>query len=201
MADTLARLRVNLAGWDGAPGVNTWYFSAGTGGSWLLANLQEACDVVNDMYVGIHENLVPGMTVSPDPAVSYINIASGELVGVETLDNSGWGTTGAGSSGAESRATQATCAFLTDRFINGRRLQGRVFLGPLASGSLDGSGLITTGTQSGIPPLLDGIISGTGARLAVYQRPKPGVGGSGDYGDVTSIVVRPKPGILRSRRD
>lgn len=198
----LARVKVEVAGWVGGPGVNVLHFSAGlTQPGWDDAQVNGLLDDVYATYLAMTQIFSPGITVTVNPEVSLFNDTSGEIqnVVVGTTTPSTFVTTGGNAQTVPS--TMLLARFGTDRFMGGRRLQGRSFIGPCTSTAFDSSGTIVTPVRNTLEAAYDGLVSGLGARLAVWHRPSAAGMTDGAYGDVVNVQAWGKPAVLRSRRD
>lgn len=198
---TLARFRVALADWPGAPGVCTLHFSPGLG---FTTFTQERCDLaageLADAFTSMSDVLVPGMTWTIEDDVALFASETGEIVDVITLVDGPYTGTGSGADAKTSRDTQVCMALITADFLNGRRLQGRFFWGPVTGSALDTGGNVNSTVRSVWPPLFDASISGLGPSLCVWHRPTPAAPSSGSYGDVVTVRANTVPGTLRSRK-
>lgn len=197
----LARVFVGLTGWDGSPGVNVLHFSQGTNPSWDQDTIQTMCDEVVGIYESLRGSFAPGVVSLIRPEVDIIDVASGEIVDQIAASPAFGGITSTGTGGSVSRATQMLIRFKTDKWVGGRLIRGRMFLGPVTSQMIDAQGRIAAGYLTSVPDAFTACTSGIGTRLAVYRRPNKATGVVGDWGDVVSVSVAPKPGVLRSRRD
>lgn len=199
---TLARLRVDLTGWVGGPGVNTWYFSPGVppGNDDPDVMTQIAWDVRNAMsdIAGLFPSAV---SWTPNGSVDLLDSETGQNTGVLALTEPI--TPGSGSAGtsATSRATMICVNLLTGHWLNGRQLRGRHFLGPIDAAAIVDDGSISSATAASVAAIYSGFLSGLSPRLCVLHRPKVGFPGTGEYADVTSVSVMRRPAVLRSRRD
>lgn len=197
----LARIRVALTDWPGAPGVCTLHFSPGLlSSAFDIEVIGEIGEFLNDAFTSMSDVLVPGMHWTIEDDVAIFQDSTGEIEDILTMPDGPYTGTGSGADAKTSRATQVCMALLSDQFLNGRRLQGRFFWGPVTGSALDTAGNVNSTVRSVWPPLFDGLISGTGARLAVWHRPTPAAPSSGSYGDVVSIRANTVPGTLRSRK-
>jgi hypothetical protein len=195
-------MRIALTGWDGGPGVSTWFFSPGfppanddpetmTGVAWDVRNA-----------IASNAAYWPGdVTWTVEPTVDLVDSETGENTGLITLEESITPSTGSGGSSSTSRASMICANLLTGFWLNGRQLRGRHFLGPIDNAAIDTAGNIGTQAKADVIDMYSGLISGLGPRLCVVHRPKAGSPNSGTYADVTGISVMSKPAVLRSRRD
>ncbi len=196
----LARVRIALGGWTGAPGVITEHYSQGST-SWTDSSIQDLVNEVRTRYAASTAVFISGVTLTVEPAVGIFDAATAELVNVITAATPPAVITGTGAVSKESRATQLGVRLLTNDFRYGRRIQGRSFWGPINSDALGTDGNITPTIRTDVAGFYAASISGLGPRLCVYSRPNEALGRAGDYADVTGVTVSIKPFILRSRRD
>lgn len=197
----VGRTILRSEGYIGGPGYNILHWTGGFGaGPDSPGGVEEFHDTLETALLGNAGYLVTGVTFTIEPDVAYFDATDGVIVG-STLDPvSRTPAVGSGSGVQLSRATQIVCALKTAEYVNGRRLQGRFFLGPAAINGIGTDGQIGAGAQADIEDNFSGLITGLGARLAVWHRPTPGSPTSGSYGDVTYLTVRSTPGTLRSRK-
>lgn len=200
---SIYRSRIALAGWEGAPGVNTVYWTGGfaipgsPSGSDIADFHQELANAW-EVFLGF---CVTGWNCTVQADVDQLDVETGLITDVLTSDDGDINIGPAsGNTGTLSRATQLVIALRTNTFRNGRRLQGRWFVGPLAANCFGSDGKITSAVRGAAEDILVAPTSGIGPRVAVYSRPN-GALGDGAYGDVASVTARPQPGVLRSRRD
>lgn len=197
----IARVRIAISGWGGSPGVITEHYSQGSLGGWDDTAAQDLLDEVYERYLAQASVFIDPMVIEVDPAISIIDVASGDLIDVITAASPGSPISGAGTGTSLSRATMIGVRLLTSDFRNGRRVQGRLFWGPTVSGVFETDGTIKAAEGASIEAEFAASISGLGPRLCVYSRPNPSLNRAGDWADVTTVRVSSKPFVLRSRRD
>lgn len=197
----LARVRIALTGWDGAPGVITEHYSQGSLGGWDEGAIQDLVDEVHDRYSVQSDTFAPPVYATVDPSVGIFDVATGDLVDVIVAPEPPAPVGSSGSGGDLSRATMAGVRLLTSDFRNGRRVQGRLFWGPICSDMFTAGGTIKDEKRASLVGAFAASISGLGPRLAVWSRPRSGGTIPGDWADVTTVQVASKPFVLRSRRD
>jgi hypothetical protein len=198
---TLARVRIALTGWDGAPGVITEHYSPGTLGTFNLVSIQDLVDEVHDRYLAQADVFLNTMYLTVDPAVELFDVATGEMTDVIVAEDAPGTVGGAGSGTSLSRATMMGIRLGTSDFRYGRRIQGRLFWGPIAGAVMHTDGHIGASQAASAAASFAASISGLGPRLCVYSRPQPLKSREGNWADVTSVTVSPVPFVLRSRRD
>jgi hypothetical protein len=197
---SIYRSRVALTNFEGAPGVNTFYWTKGIPAGQAAAEDVEAFhEELETLMTGLTSYFVDSMRWTIDPFVDEVDISTGKITGIIT-DPSG-SRTGSATTTAISkvaRFTMLNVAYLTDVWKNGRRLQGRSFIGPINQDPLGEDGRIASNSQAYVEDLFVALTSGLGPRLAVYSRPgQNGQGGS--YGDVVNAICRQRPAVLKSR--
>lgn len=197
----LARVRIALTGWSGAPGVITEHYSQGSAGSWNETVIQDLVDEVYDRYAGNSATFITDMSLTVEPSVGIFDAASGELVDYITAPTAPAVIDATGAGQSLSRATMLGIQLRTADFRNGRRVQGRLFWGPIQSGMFGGDGLIQAGIATDVAGTFEASISGLGPRLCVYSRPRAVGDIPGNWADVTNVTVSRTPFVLRSRRD
>lgn len=198
---TLARFRIALADWPGAPGVCTLHFSPGTGFTTITTGRAESvAEDLTTALTAMSDVLVPGMTWEIEDDVALFASETGEIVDILTLGTGPYTGTGSGADAKTSRDTQVCMALKTNDFLNGRRLQGRFFWGPVTGSALDTSGNVNSTVRAVWPPLFDFALSGTSPNLCVWHRPTAAAPSSGTWGDVTLVSANTVPGTLRSRK-
>jgi hypothetical protein len=199
----IGRMRVALTWPDGGPGVNTVYFTTGTGGTandWDNAAAQFYGELAAS-YQAMHGAMVVSCRWEVEDAVDIIDVASGNIVNQISAGNQNLYGMGGDTGQNQSRATQVFVNFGTDVWQDGVRLRGGLYYGPIGGIALTGAGEVTQGTRDNIEDNFVALTSGVGPRLAVYHRPKPGTGEAGYYGDVITVRCKTRPAILKSRRD
>jgi len=196
------RTRIALSGWEGAPGLNTLYWSGGTlTGTPSSSQVAAYHEEIGDAWATIGGYCCDSWTYLVETTVDIIDVESGNIIGIIESDESAptW-SQGTGTISKVARNTVLNIAYGTDVWNNGRRLRGRTFFGPLNAEALGEDGQILSSCVSAVEDALVAITSGVGPRLAVYSRPKAPTN-EGFYGDVVSVLCRSKPGSLTSRRD
>lgn len=197
----LARVVITSTGYLGAPGYNIIHASQGTIVPMDRQDVADSiCQDLSDAYQDFQSYLVDEVQWAIGPTVQFIDVDSGALLDEITASFSNQVITGAGTGLALDRSACFNVAFRTNDFVNGRRLIGRSFVGPISNNGFTSSGQIDSGVVSTVSSAFDGLISGLGARLAVYHRPAPGQTTGGTYGDVVTVTCRSVPGTLRSRK-
>ena len=194
----MLRVRAVLNGWEGGPGLMTFYFLT------PLQNAAAAARVVGN----VHDFLF-----SPVSSFLPSSVTAQVLGEVDVLDASNGHITdtlsapipppvvGAGSASKAPPSVAALLRLQTATFIAGRRVRGRIFISPLAGTVVTSDGVLSNTQQAfgdaaraSMVAVLD-----PGDTWVVWHRPKLGVGGSAAAITATSMPF--KLAVLTSRRD
>lgn len=198
----IARTRVQIDYAGGGPGVTTCYWSKGLSASAYDADLAGAfADDLETTLLAMQAAFPNWLTFTVLAQVDVLEASTGEIQDQLVATDGTRIVPGTNTNLDASRATQVCVNLLTSDFVNGRRLRGRHFWGPLAPNLIISDGSVFAAFREDIPDDYSGMISGLGPRLAVWHRPTGPTASDGTYGDVTSVVAKRLPGILRSRRD
>lgn len=194
----MAVTKVELTGFVGAPGLNTFHWCAPAHGEITQTHVDDFHDQLATSYAAIAQLFASGVTWTILPDVDILEAETGTLIGAltytgeETMTGSGSGNDNV------SRASQVGFRWITSDIIDGRRVLGRTFMGPASGDVFENNGSIIAAGQAAWPPFFSGIFDAGTARLVVWHRPK---GASpGQVSDVNSCVIAPQPFVLRSRR-
>lgn len=202
MAD-LYRVECELTGFAGAPGFNTWFFSAVTQDAATADAITTALDT---FYTAVRTFLQDDVIVTVPNDLLVIDDSDGQPQAIQG------GTAGPASiagNGPEDLAhfTQAKLQLRTGTFVDGRELRGGPFLGPWG-GTISAEGNIGTTAQTTITSALDTLRAGiglAGAPLVIWRRPKPATETEpavpGTNAAVTTVGVWNRPAVQRRRRD
>lgn len=193
-----ARTVVQLGGFPGAPGLNVYNWMAPAHLDIDLPDVNNFTEILQTALSDTNGAIFNGITRQVLAETTIHEVETGTLIGAWISETSLPPLTGSGT-GDASRATQATAALLTNDIRAGRRVQGRIFFGPIAGGAINAFGEIKTDSRAAIEDSFDGLVDPLGPRLIVWSRPNGVLPGA--YADVSSVAVRPRPGVLRSRRD
>lgn len=196
---SLARVRIALGGWDGAPGVNTLHFSPGTSDWDVQDDVDELYGDLDTLVGAFYNSLVAGVTAVVESDLTIFDSETGFVTGIKNPTDAPTVYTSTSDPSKTSRATQALIRFKTGEYVDGKQIAGRMFLGPLSAVDLTTGGLMTSAAIAAYPDWFSGITSGIGARLCIWRRPTGGAGAPGIYADVTQVSVRQKPSFLSSR--
>jgi hypothetical protein len=196
----IARIRVNLSGFQGAPGLNTWFGLATGEDEPTGSEVAEFSDQIRAMYNSLKAYLANGVTAVPVDQVDIFEVSNGNLVGRLSVGPT-WSIASTDASSPVSRATQAKLRLTTNQIVGNRILQGGPFFGPLGDSALGGDGSLATAFRTAVPGAFGGMLDVIGMRSAVWSQPGPGNDGVGEFGYVQSVSVGTLPAVLRSRRD
>ena len=205
----MARLwqwQFTLDGWQGAPGVNTFFTTVGIGVA-VEDQIQNTAGLFQSAYADMIDFFSEGISISCPEVVPEIDVATGQIQEAHSVPMV-WSESSGTGGDAMSRATMGKLQFRTDLWRDGRQVRGGVFLGPVGTNAIDSTGLITGLFRSAAGDAFNGltdVLSPNDARLAVYSRPRqagPGVTQrDGALAHVTDVSLWNKPAVLRSRRD
>lgn len=180
----LKRFTVDLSGFAGLPGTNTWYFHENG------STFDDQAAALNAFYTAV---LVGSAFHTYNAAWGgtgeIVDSTTGEITGLDTADP--WSVTGDQTVDPLPPTSQALLQLRTGTFFGGRELRGRIFLGGYTeASSTDGkptSALVTT--------ISTAANTLNAAALAVYSPTKH------EWSSVSSTTVWSEFAVLRSRRD
>lgn len=189
-------VQARITGFTGGPGINTFVFT--NGGLEDSLAVPDAVSGLRAFYTAMKPYFISAQRIQFTGEAKFYDLASGLIQRVITYDP-GSEVLGSDTQSATSRATQAKLRFYTDTVVGRRFLQGGIYFGPLSDAGITTGGQVDTAVATAAANGLDALISGVGAKLQVWKRPKSAAGGAA--GDVVSVGVMPSPAVLRSRRD
>lgn len=198
---TLIRVRAVLSGFNGGPGLSTFYFA--TGGAVGSPECLEAANRVRAYFNNMASNIPTGQTVTVNPQVDLLDDLSGALQGSIVVAAPAV-VTGTSTFARAPISTAVLVRFLTGQVIAGRRLVGRSFLSPVtiedvaADGSFSSSNAANYAASAAL--LGTTIVTAT-VKHRVWHRPNALTGAAGSSSDVTGYALGTKLAVLRSRRD
>lgn len=201
---TLHRVQVELTGWNGAPGINTFHCEAAAP-DLPPGDLGNFADALEAMYTGIRSLLVPGVTARLLPEAPVIDEATGQIIEGAAVDP--WTVTAeTGGTTSLSRATMIKVRYTTGTWADGRQIRGGIYLGPVDQQALDTDGSIPAAVREAVTAAHAQMFeTGDHADLVVYRRPRRGhptlPDRPGKLAVVTAVDAMPLPAVLRSRRD
>jgi len=197
VANNLLRIRTELNGWSGGPGLSTFYFDPGV----VTIDAAMVTGVTGRVrsYFDAWKAYMPStQSAQVNPAADILDFATGALIGQVSAGAAPSVVSGTNVSAAGPAFVCAVGRLVTGSFIGGKRLRGRTYAGPLASqytDSLAPEGGLTAAVQAGLVLLNT---SGGGPALVVWHRPTGGGGGA--IAGVINTSVSTTFGILKSRR-
>lgn len=211
MANLMMRVRAVSSGWTGGPGLNTFYFLAGTSMPAPAPDLASAELAVTR----VHAAFTAGRLVWPaawsvlvSPQVDVIRDTDGQLMDSFTASATA-SVVGLNTLGFGPTATGLLVQLRTNTFSDKSRIRGRAFLSPVCN-SVAPSGAPTAGILSEATSftvaLADEGITAT-PRVCVWRRPRPArllpprPSRLGEAAVVKTYTVPNKFVVLRSRRD
>lgn len=194
----MLRVRTTLSGWEGGPGLATFYFLT------PLQNVDAAArcvSYVHSLFTGALAGMYPtSVLASVQGDVDVLEPGTGAITDTLTAPAP---ATAAGQGGA-GKAPPAVAGLLrlsTSTFIAGRRVRGRVFVSPLAAAVVTSDGLMSNGAADGKATLLAAMdaLMDPGDIWVVWHRPKLKLGGQAC--PITATSMPYKLAVLTSRRD
>lgn len=197
MANNLLRIRTELNGWSGGPGLSTFYFDPGV----VTIDAAMITGVTGRVrsYFDAWKAYMPTTNSAQVSAVADIlDFATGALQGQVSAGSAPSNVIGTGLGGNGPAFVCAVGRLVTNSFIGGKRLRGRTYAGPLSANftdSLAPEGGLTAAVQTGLVAMNT---SGGGPALVVWHRPTGGAGGA--IAGVVNTSVSTQFGILKSRR-
>lgn len=190
------RVRVSWTNFPGAPGLSTFYLSAG---STNVAPILTFFTAIKDLFP-------LNLTFQVPSTGDAIDSATNKIVG-------GWAGSGGGSassvhtSNSYSGTSGALVHWSTGAVLNGRRLAGRTYLVPIAGDQYFTDGSLTGTCQTTIQNAANAMITALTPALQVYGPPRDaGTNGPGDPGKASIIspaiagTVPDLAVVMRSRR-
>lgn len=192
----MALLIRHTAVWTGAAGLPGYsqFYQESTGDP--AAEAQAGHDDVAQFFGALASLIPDAVTVTVDPIVQRIDVASGEIASELTVATPSSPVAGTYVSNWSAQIG-VLVEWITATHINGRRLRGRTYLVPLGNIG-DADGTLSTGTLGTINGATGQVWNG-GEVFLVWHRPVAGAGGS--VSPITGAVVRDKAAVLRSRMD
>lgn len=193
-------MRVAWTGFNGAPGVSTFYgLTAGT-----------SLEALHTFFDSIKGVLPEAVHLQIAGEGEFIEDSTGEVTDL-WVDDEPAAIVGGGYG---SYAGPVGCAvrWTTDTVVDGARLKGHTFLVPLYGNSYDGSGTLSESVLTTVGTAAAALVAANaGGDLVVWHRPRvaraadgsrPAVAArAGSHGLITGSSVPDKAAVLRSRRD
>lgn len=201
----LFRVRARWDGYQGAPGLSTFYFDASSAPH-TSAEATTVAGRVRGAFDVYKTALDTTQTVLVDPTVDIIDDQDGSLEGSFGITPPAI-VTGTGIGGTGPAEVQPGLILQTADIADGRRIRGRSFLGPII-GSQTNVAVPTTALRTTLAAFGTALLTVNPLTAdpwcVVWHRPKI-VGGSvvrlGDSFRVTAATAASKFWVLRSRRD
>jgi hypothetical protein len=204
----LARVRTEITGWPGAPGLMTQYFRKTGGGAWTAYD-DLMVGKVDDAWAEIVDIMPPTMVARTLPEIDIIEDTTGEIL--QTIEaSSSQSQTGVASPGWYLPTATGFCViWRTNGVVNGKHVRGRSFIVPVAANAQESDGTPIATALTFVNSFATTLISGgTSVALAVWSRPKVVPNSDpkayvrfGSSHLVTSHTLADKFAVLRSRRD
>lgn len=192
------RYRVELAGLVGGPGVSTFFADSTAAGY----DDQGYVDAVDAFLSGVAVLTHSSITWTGESTVDYLDVASGEITGQNTVAN--FVVVGTNNNEVLAPTTQGLVKWVTGVYRDGRQILGKTFLpGPTIDLS-ENPGVPVAGYLGGV--LAQAMLySGAGIGASVYSRPRKGTESkparAGAINPIVIPVVWSKWAVLRGRRD
>jgi len=195
---SILRVRTELTGFIGAPGLMTQYFSRAVGVNDSTA-AQQAVDRVRDAMLTSPGAFPSALQWRVQGQVDLLEESNGQLVGsFNVTERSGVGTYAGGFGPAPAGAC---VRWVTDEFKRGRRVIGKTFLVPGPTNAYETNGTLTSAYITLLQSWADAMDNAGAIDLVfvVWSRPRPGMA-DGSKHSVVGNVVQDKAAVLRSRR-
>jgi hypothetical protein len=182
----LWRVRVDLSGTAGGPGVSTYYFADD------VITAQQAADAVGDLWTDpFSAEMANDVAWQVESEVDGIDL-DGTLTAVENVT----GASGNGTLTGEPLpwATQYLVRWGTNLIVNGRRLQGKTFVpGPTEDGN--DNGVPSSTVISDMNTALNAFVVANAGIFGIWSKTHAA------FGVVGSGTLWNEFAVLRSRRD
>lgn len=195
---SIMRVRFNITGPGGLPGVHTTYWT-GASSTPIAADALDVVGRVRAFWNAFKSHLPTTVTVSITSAVDVLNQATADLEN-QLPAGTVLSVTGTGT-GELPKSTMMLLKLNTSAVLNGRFLRGRQFLGPLSLAD-NTNGIVTPTSNADMLTASTQYSTGaTSSALVVWHRPTELLPASGVVSPVTSFGSNPEFSVLRSRRD
>lgn len=214
MGIRIGRVRLVSSGWQGGPGLNTFYFAGQAAGvleDIAATDVQRCVDRVHNAVVAANILWPITWRGTTSPTMDVLDAATGELVDSFTAGAPPVTAAGNGAAGFGPSVAMMLLQLRTNTFSDGSRLAGRAFMGPVnPSSDGDGSPTIELYTRTALfgTALLDEGIGAENPSVVVWRRPRLASAGppaisarAGSIGRVTAFTVPDRYSVLKSRRD
>lgn len=195
----IQRCRVVWTGFNGSPGVSTFYGLDGV----TLAPL------IGQFFNGIKAIFPTGLQITVEQGGDTIEDTTGVLLGAWGTGG-GAGFPGSGAGGYSAPAGEMV-RWSTGIVLDGHRVRGRTFLVPIIASAYDTDGTITAAAVTELQLKSGDLVTGATGNLLIWHRPRvaraatatrPAVTARlGGHAFVTGSSAVDKAVVLRSRRD
>lgn len=196
---SISRIRVQITGAQGLPGVSTFYALDGPSGA---ASVQA-------FYSAIINRFARNVSYKVEENGDIINDTDGELTGSWTTTTLAGGTSAATDSYAA--GVGACVTWLTTVILSGHRVKGRTFIVPMGGGQYQNDGTLDNSVLTSLQGSAESLATDVAGNLVVWHRPrlaKPADGSRpavtarvGAHAPIEHAVVHDKIAVLTSRRD
>lgn len=193
------RVRVVLSGFQGGPGMSTFYcLDPAT----FLPSLRAFYQAIADDFPAV-------VTITFPTGGDIVDSTSGVLTG-------SWATAAPAPvvgtyTGAYAAPVGAVVNWLTGSIINGHRVVGRTFLVPMAAGVFENNGTLNPSAASGLVAASTAFVTAAASNFVIWSRPRAAgvplpvkpvqAARAGGHVPVTGHLVPDLAAVLRSRRD
>lgn len=194
----IMRLRTTLTGWQGAPGLATFYYRNETGTLPETAEAENAHSHVQAAWVAARE-LFPSIWHFSTDSIVDVLLAETGVLATQLVGGDTGGDVGTGSAAFGPAASGIVVRYNTADVVNGHVVRGRTFLSPIATGG--DANATPTSAQLGLAGAFATALEGSGTPVIsqiVWHRPVSGAGGQAC--DVVGHSVRDVFAVLTSRR-
>lgn len=203
----IMRTHVVIGGFQGGPGIFTFYFLPPSPASvFVTADASAALARVRSFVVAIRPHMAQGVTYDMAGQCDVLNPANGDLV-TSLVGDIGAAIPVSDSGTFAPPSNAALVTWLTSGIVHGRALKGNMFISPLSAASIAG-GVLNGAAPSQILTAATEFIGQpqSGPALAVWSRPVKIATlrvpvRDGDAFAVQSASVATKLAVLTSRRD
>lgn len=195
----ITKIEVLLSGWQGGPGMNTFFALDVGQGTPNAGDVEEFATEIMAMYDTLKTYRVQGVTALVNNEAESYDVETGNLVAVHSF-TAPTANTGLNTNDNLSRATMAKFRYRTNAIVNNRLLQGGIYYGPLAGSAISDDGSLEATFIAAVTTAHNGLLDVVGPlRLAAWHRPVNKANGA--FGYVQSVTAKRLPAVLRSRRD
>lgn len=195
---SIMRIRFQIAGPGGLPGVHTTYWN-GASSTPTTADATDCAGRVRAFWDSFKVNVSGTVTVSCNQPADVLNPATGALE--NQLSVGAPANVVCTGSGELPKATMMLLRYNTGVVLNRRLIRGRSFIGPLGTGN-NTNGTVVPASQTALLTAAAFLNTGaTASKLVVWHRPTELLPASGVVAEVISYATNTEFSVLRSRRD